>query len=299
MNASEPLSDAIPASEPVLIVGPVTLDRFADGSTAPGGAVSYAARVAAALGIRAHILTVGARGADLDALDGHEVVRIGASETLTFAFSQAGDARRLRLEATPNRTLTARDLPRDWPSPRTIILAPLLPDDVDIESFLDLQPDACGLLAQGLQRLLAPNGTVIHRDAPSEALRAAAQDRVTIFLSEEEVAHWSEDDRDEIAARAHALVITRGPEGAEVRTRDHTDRIKALPAEVIDTTGAGDVFAAALILAMRAGDDVAERLAAGYAAASVERRGPAPLPAREEIAARAALSLTADPGASA
>jgi sugar/nucleoside kinase (ribokinase family) len=283
----------------VLIVGPVTFDRQPDGSTVPGGGVSYAARVAAALGIRARILTVGARDADLEALDGHVVTRIGASETLTFAFSTVGDARRLKLEASPNRTLTARDMPRDWPSPRTIILAPLLPDDVDIESFLDLQPDACALLAQGLQRLLAPNGTVIHRDEPSDVLRAAARDRVSIFLSEEEVAPWSEDDLDDIAARAQSLVITHGPDGAEVRTRDHTDRIKALPAEVVDTTGAGDVFAAALILAMRAGEDVAERLAAGYAAASVERRGPAALPACEEIAARAAVPFATDRGADA
>ena len=298
MNASESLAAAIHAAEPVLIVGPVTIDRFADGATA-GGGVSYAARVAAALGVRAHVLTAGAREADLDALDGHEVNLVRAAQTLTFTFSEVAGTRRLKLEVAAGRTLTAADLPRDWPAPRTIILAPLLPEDVDVESFLDLQPDACALLAQGLQRLLAPNGTVIHRDAPSEALRAAARDRVSIFLSEDEVAAWSEDDLDDLAARAQALVITHGPDGAEVRTRDHTDRVKAMPADAVDTTGAGDVFAAALILAMRAGEDVAERLAAGYAAASVERRGPAVLPAREEMAARTALPFATDRGANA
>ena len=299
MDAADALSAAIKAAGPVLIVGPVTEDRQPGGTTVPGGAVSYAARVAAALGLRAYVLTVGARHANIDALDGHDVLRIGAYDTLTFAFSEAAGTRRLTLEATPKRMLTARDLPRDWPPPRTLILAPLLPDDIDIESFLDLQPDACALLAQGMQRLLAPNGTIIHRGAPSEALRVAARDRVSIFLSEDEVAQWSEDDIDDLAARAQTLVITHGPDGAEVRAHDHTDRIKALPAEVVDSTGAGDVFAAALILAMRAGDDVAERLAAGYAAASVERRGPAVLPACEEIAARAALPFASGPGASA
>ena len=82
-------------------------------------------------------------------------------------------------------------------------------------------------------------------------------------------------------------------EGAEIRTHagdaEVVRHIPALPAQVVDATGAGDVFATALILAMRAGDDVAGRLAAACAAACVERPGSAPLPTRAELITRAGL----------
>ena len=58
---------------PFLMVGPVTWDVFEDDSKLPGGPVSFAARTAAALGARAHILTGGAEDASLTALAGHTV----------------------------------------------------------------------------------------------------------------------------------------------------------------------------------------------------------------------------------
>ena len=287
------VADAVAAAGPVLIVGAVTRDRFADGDTLPGGGVSFAARVASALGVRAYVLTVGARDADLGALEGHEVAAVRAQATLAFAFDRSGEAagaRRLRLEASPQRTLTLADVPREWPRPRTLILAPLLPDDLDVASFLDTDPEECALLAQGLQRLIAPNGRVVHHDAPTPGLVDAAREGVSIFLSEEETAAWPAAARDAIAQRARRLVITHGAAGADVHTRDGVTHIDARPAHAVDTTGAGDVFAAALILAARAGDGTAARLAAAYAAARVERRGPAPLPNRAEIEARLAAA---------
>jgi sugar/nucleoside kinase (ribokinase family) len=57
-------------------------------------------------------------------------------------------------------------------------------------------------------------------------------------------------------------------------------------ADPVDTTGAGDVFATAFILALGEGEATAARLAAAYAAAKVEVVGPAPLPDRSTIERR-------------
>ena len=68
--------------------------------------------------------------------------------------------------------------------------------------------------------------------------------------------------------------------------------VPACAADVVDTTGAGDVFATAFILAMSKlglDDAGAGRLASAYAAASVERIGPVPLPPLGEIEARARM----------
>ena len=54
----------------------------------------------------------------------------------------------------------------------------------------------------------------------------------------------------------------------------------------VDSTGAGDVFATALILALDQGEQAAARIAAAFAAASVEQVGPAPLPDLETIMGR-------------
>ena len=160
------------------------------------------------------------------------------------------------------------------------------------------------VIAQGLQRFVAPCGEIDDLDDPSVALLDAARPHVTICLSSEETDRW--DARHpgalgDLLGLTRRIVRTLGADGADIQTRDgdadRTLHVPALPAEVIDTTGAGDVFATALILAMRAGDQVAGRLAAACAAACVERRGPAPLPARTELLSRAGLVPADLPGA--
>jgi sugar/nucleoside kinase (ribokinase family) len=65
------------------------------------------------------------------------------------------------------------------------------------------------------------------------------------------------------------VVVKQGPAGAAMRTAGGAgNRIAAEAAEVVDSTGAGDAFAAGLIAAMRAGDDPSEALRAGAEAAA-------------------------------
>lgn len=71
-------------------MGNATVDLFDDkgGQKAlPGGAVSYAAAVATAYGIKACIVTAAGPDVDLSVFRGHEVHVIQSQATLTFAHS--------------------------------------------------------------------------------------------------------------------------------------------------------------------------------------------------------------------
>ncbi|MEX2373620.1 MAG: carbohydrate kinase family protein, partial [Dehalococcoidia bacterium] len=174
-----------------------------------------------------------------------------------------------------------------WPEPVTQIQGPLLPDDIDVGDFLDAYPGAeVALLAQGLQRAVLPDGGIAHRAQPASVLLDAARPNVTIFLAAEETVLWPAAALTHLVARAGRVVVTEGERGAVLIDRSGSRRLPVAAAQPVDATGAGDVFAAAFILAWRAGEQYAGRLAAACAAASVEVRGPAPLPSRAAIEAR-------------
>jgi ribokinase len=82
-----------------------------------------------------------------------------------------------------------------------------------------------------------------------------------------------------------ALVLTLGDEGAALRG----ERIPAFPADVVDTTGAGDAFTAAFAVAIAEGVDEREAVRWGCAAGAhmVEHAGVVPgLPTRAELEGR-------------
>jgi hypothetical protein len=185
-NAPLPLHP--PQRPDLLIVGPITVDTFDGSASSLGGAVSYAAVAARALGARACIVTTGRPeeaanllGASITA--GHRLAVVPANATLTFAhrYTFWGSHRKLSVTAQPNVTLTAAHVPLLCRRARAVVLGPLTLDDIDAASFLGpagwldmlLQPPggpAVSLLAQGFQRKLGPAGEVSALDAPSPQL---------------------------------------------------------------------------------------------------------------------------------
>jgi ribokinase len=85
-----------------------------------------------------------------------------------------------------------------------------------------------------------------------------------------------------LAAGARSVVVTRGPGGAELhQPGEGAVELPAIRVEAVDSTGAGDAFAAALAVALQAGlerrDAVAVAVAAGgHATTAVGARAPLP-----------------------
>ena len=266
----------------MLIVGAVTCDVF-DGLKRPGGVAMYASRAATALEVRVRILTIAGPDASLEALGGHAIAVVPATQPLTFEHDLSGPERRLRLLARPGRALAASDLPREWGDSGVLVLGPMLPDDLDVSSFDGVTARRRGLLAQGLQREVDDAGRVSNARRPSEQLLEAVDARTSVFVSDEEIADWPAEALPALAAAAERVVVTHGRRGAEVFLLGERVFVPAVQATSVDGTGGGDVFATAFMISLARGleDADADRVAAALASEAVTRMGPAALPRAE------------------
>ena len=130
-----------------------------------------------------------------------------------------------------------------------------------------------------------------HRDA----FRALVRDGVDIlFANEAELCSLYEENAwEDAAARAAAevelAVLTRGADGSVVMHAGERIAVAAAPAEVVDTTGAGDAYAAGFLAAHAAGRTLAAcgRLGSLAAAAAIGGYGARPAVDLRALAAAA------------
>eukprot|EP00899_Mesostigma_viride_P006990 jgi/Mesvir1/16292/Mv13025-RA.1 len=249
MEASRVLDDW--TRPELLLVGLVT-DDLVDGQHVPGGAISYAAAVASAHGITAHVVTLAAPGTNLSIFDGHHLHVVPADKTLTFehTYTWWGNKRKLSVPARPNATLALQHVPASWRRAKTLLLGTLLLGEMDVPSLLAVGAERIGLIAQGLQRDLDDSGRVVHLAQPSPSLMAALDPRVTVFLSDVEADPWPRGTLEGLLPKVARVVVTRGEQGADILAANRTTlHIPPRPVKAVDTNGAGDVFATSFMLA--------------------------------------------------
>jgi hypothetical protein len=75
-----------------------------------------------------------------------------------------------------------------------------------------------------------------------------------------------------------AVLVTRGPDGVVIHDRDGSIAYPAQPVAVVDTTGAGDAFAAGFLRQIAGGGTLGEAAAAGIAWASVTVQSSTSIP---------------------
>ena len=122
---------------------------------------------------------------------------------------------------------------------------------------------------------------------------ALVEDSVDIlFANEAELtALYESDDFDACLERVRGSVslaaVTRGAAGSVLVTADRTETVGAEPVEVVDTTGAGDLYAAGVLYGLAAGHDLAAagRLGALAAGEIISHVGARPEVSLAELAA--------------
>lgn len=265
--------------------------------------MAYAAAVAKAYGLRAHIVTTAAPDTDLSPLEGHAVHRIQTNDTLTFehTYTWWGNHRKLRVTARPNVTLTLQHVPPRWRRARRILLAPLLPQDLDVPSFVAFRgrprDQRVSLLAQGLQRTLAgDDGRVVPLARPHDDLWAALTPQTTVFLSDVEVEPWPPGTQEAMAHLCAHVVVTQGEKGAYVRQGNTTAHIPAQKVQAVDTNGAGDVFSTVFTLEEMKGYAATAGETAAHLASLAVQRPQACKPACAALGLREALTERAHGG---
>jgi sugar/nucleoside kinase (ribokinase family) len=259
MTLASPLLD-------LLVVGGLTVDRFADGSAAPGGAVMHVARAAAERGLQIGVVT--ACGPDPQAQAGMAELRSLVSvveskmhdQTTAFRHRMGPNGRRLwldhlggrvQLDATArNRILT-----------HAVLYAPVA-DEVQLEAMAVWPDRRRGAILQGWLRSTAVAMEV--RPTPLSALSLELIDALSHFdllvASREDLLAESETPYEQLTVlrrvfgRRPELIVTDGAEGLwlDMRLggprkslRRHFDVPWRVEAE--STVGAGDVLAAFLM----------------------------------------------------
>lgn len=113
----------------------------------------------------------------------------------------------------------------------------------------------------------------------SETILEIVAELEVLVISEAGARSIAADARELLNAGCGMLALKRGAEGCRILTREEDVAVPAEPVTVVDTTGAGDSFAAAVILAVLYGADAATVGAranqAGARAASVRGAGQA------------------------
>ncbi len=274
--------DKDPPAFDYVTVGHVTVDVLADGSSRPGGTAFYSALQAARLGLRTLILTQG-NPPEIERLlkpyrDELDLTVLPAAHTTTLRTRGEGPARHQRLlawagpfagpvevdAAILHLAPVARETPRAWRGRAELV----------------------GLTPQGLLREWDAQGDLTLAPPPRELLPERC-DAVVLSAGErghcEDFLVTAQEDGALVAVTAGAQPVTMLLPGG-----------KTLPVPVPaiahphEDLGAGDVFAAALFVALREGLLPAAAAAFANAAAAVRLAGSGPgaIGDRRAVAAR-------------
>jgi len=264
-----------------LMLGHFTRDVLPDGTTTPGGTSLYAALTAHRLGRNVGVVSAPA-GLPTGWPDAIQIVFHPSPNPPTFEnrYTSAG---REQILHTASQPITREVIPAAWRAAPLIHLGPVLGETP--EELVDAFPGALlGVTPQGWMRtwndpLPSP---VIYR--PWQPTPRVLERIDALVLSIEDV----RGDEALVAsyARHCSLVsLTRGAQGSTLFLRGVPHHVPAFSAAERDPTGAGDVFAAALLIRLReTGDPLdAARFASYVAALSVEGAGISRIPERNVI----------------
>lgn len=275
-----------------------------------GGGVSYSALTAARLGVRTGaIVGVDEQAATAHELDllraaGVDVRLVPLARGPVFENIERPEGR-LQLSGGPSDPVPVDAVPAGWERAPGWILAPVAAELPDDWADIPLPAATVAVGWQGLLRVLRP-GVAVEHLVPSP-LRVL--DRADLVgLSRDDVDRSIElADLCRLLRPGATLVVTQGDRGGLVMeaAQDGVHRLRHYPAvrshAIVDPTGAGDVFLAALAAARVEPRLVAGRIASGFdlllaaATASLVLEGPGLLgvPERHAIRARMRQGLLA------
>ncbi len=267
-----------------ITIGHICADLQADGTTRLGGTALFASLTAHQLGVRAAILTACAPELNLSELPPELTVLRQPSATTTLFENRYHDTGRTQLLHARAKTIDLEYLPTLWRKAPIIHFAPVI-QEVPTNTATSFSQSLLGLTPQGWLRSVLPDKHVI--TDPARLLRLPLTQSHIIVLSEEDV-QGDEVLVRRLAERLPLVVLTRAERGATVFVQSHATDVPAFQADVMDPTGAGDVFAAAFFIALHQGHDpfAAAHLACAAAACAIEGPGISTLPTSAQVEQR-------------
>jgi len=272
---------------PVVVVGSINIDLVAAGGRMPrpgetvsmegfaevqGGKGGNQASAAAALGARVHF--VGAVGSDHwgeaaradlvgRGIDVSGLATVEGATGVAIILVDDGGENSIAIVPGANAAVT--------PEAVESALAALDLDDAVLVACLEIPLESVVAAARvGVAR----GWRVVLNPAPARELPAELVAAATVITPNETEVDALGGAEALLAAGAGAVVVTRGGEGVEVHPADGAAfRVAASRADIVDTTGAGDAFTAALAVALSNGSELGDAVAWASAAGAIATEG--------------------------
>lgn len=262
-----------------LIIGHIAKDITPEGKQI-GGTATYAALTARALGLRAGIVTSWAVDAPSDELSDIPIINFPSEVSTTFENIITPEGRiQYIYDIAPS--LGFNLIPDTWRNTPIVHLGPIA-QEVDPTLIRNFPSSFIGISPQGWLRNWDEQGRVTSCEWPEASF--VLQGAGAVVMSLEDVDN-QESRIEEMAAFCHILVVTEGKEGSRVYWNGDVRRFSAPKVQEIDSTGAGDIYAAAFFTRLHVTRDPweAARFATTLASYSVTRCGLDGIPTDEEI----------------
>jgi hypothetical protein len=262
----------------LLLVGHLARDLTPSGAVL-GGTAAYAGMTAHAWGLRVGVVSAADPSIDLSPLAPLSLHLLPSLQSTTFENQYDGTRRRQILHALA-KPIGLDDVPPAWRASPLIHLAPIA-HEVDPRMVTSFPGAQVFLTPQGWLRRWDSAGVV--RQEAWETILPLVDGAAAIVVSLEDLG----GDLKAIEALARScpiVAVTAGELGAYIASAGQT-RLLPVPASIaVDSTGAGDVFAATFFASLAAGLDAWEagRRANILAAHSILRPGLQGVPTPQE-----------------
>lgn len=276
----------------ILLIGHVTRDLIGaepDGPYRLGGTVSFAAITALRLGRQPTIITRAAADTNLSELPEAVDLHVLPSPTTTTFANIYTEQGRVQYCYTPATPIVAADIPVALRKPRAVLLGPLVNEiRADVATIFD-ETTLVAAVPQGWMRRWEQSGRVYHQTWDDAA--AILPHLGVLVLSLEDI-DYDLHRLDPFFEHLSLIVVTEYRDGSTLYQRQPDGQIREVkipprPANEVDPTGAGDIFATAFLIRFQeTGDPVqAARFANITASFGVEHVGIAGIPTREQVLA--------------
>ena len=264
-----------------VIAGHVCQDILPDGSLGLGGTASYAAITALRLGQRVGLVT--SAGPDLDVAQtfpGIQVACHPSAATTLFENIYLDGGRKQILHRRAD-VLGCTHVPPAWRRVPLVYLG-TIDQEIDPSLFFCFDDALIGVMPQGFLRRWDEHGEVFYTDwNPPDAILQ----RINVLVLSELDVPDPEGLVQDWGRLIDVIVVTRAARGATVYRQGESCHYATRPAQQVDPTGAGDVFATAFLIRMaETGDPCqAARFANVAASFSVEGWGMSAIPTRQQV----------------
>ena len=274
----------------ILLIGHVTCDLESaarDSAYRLGGTVSFAAITAMRLGRRPTVVTRAAADTDLSELPPDlDLHLLPSPATTTFAnlYTEHGRIQYCYAQALP---ITAGDIPATLRNPSAVLLGPLVDEITSDVAAIFGEESLVAAVPQGWMRQWDETGRVHAK--PWQNFDAILPHLAVLVLSLEDIDH-DLSRMDPWFDYLDLIVLTEYHDGSTIYRRQNDGsilqtKIPPRPANELDPTGAGDVFATAFVIRLQETNDPQEaaRFANITASFNVEAQGVAGIPTRAQV----------------